>query len=400
VAESNILESEIKTEAKRLGFSLFGITRPDPPPHWPVYAAWIAANHQAGMGYLASEPGYSRRSSPNQVLPDCRAIIVLGIPYANPGLYPGQLSSGEGPTLGRVAAYAWGNDYHLVIPPRLRALAEFINHVSGAAVTWRGYTDTGPILERDLAQRAGLGWIGKNSCLIHPHLGSYFLLAELFLDLALESTPPFAADRCGKCTRCITTCPTGCILPDRTLDAGRCLSYLTIEHKGPIPLEMRPHIKEWVFGCDICQMVCPYNRWTASQPGDPAFDPRPDVPLPDLRCELKLTPQEFNIRFRGSPVQRPHRRGYLRNIALALGNSGDLNAIPDLAGTLAADSEPVVRGAAAWALRRLDTNEAVQTLQNALTHETDENVRKEIFLALNPKGLGDPSGLNILPSSF
>jgi epoxyqueuosine reductase len=410
VAQPMELEEKIQTEAKRLGFILCGITRPDSPLHWPTYEGWIAAGRQATMAYLASEPGYSRRANPSQVLPTCRSIIVLGILYSNPGhLQPPapavekgaleplpcgenlviaggsrhssfyQKERDEKPILGRIAAYAWGDDYHLVIPVRLKALAEFIASHSEAAVAWRGYTDTGPILERDLAQKAGLGWIGKNTCLIHPLLGSFFLLAELFLDQELVPTLPFLPDHCGKCTRCIAACPTGCILPDRTLDARRCLSYLTIEHKGPIPSEMRPYMKEWIFGCDICQMVCPWNHWTANHPGDQAFNPRPGVPFPNLRQELRLTSQEFNTRFRGSPVQRPRRRGYLRNVALALGNAGDPAAVPDLVKALATESEPVVRGAAAWALRRLDTPEASAALKEALTHEMDEGVRKEIL---------------------
>jgi len=261
---------------------------------------------------------------------------------------------------GRVAAYAWGRDYHLILPERLEALASFIENLVGYPVPHRAYTDTGPILERDLAQQAGLGWIGKNTCLIHPRLGSYFLLAELLLGLELEPDPPFAADRCGSCTRCIEACPTGAILPDRTLDTRRCIAYLTIELKGAIPEELRPSLGNWVFGCDICQMVCPWNRF-ASPEGDPAFAPRPGVRRPDLLTELALTPPEFNRKFKDSPIQRAKRRGYLRNVAVALGNlraqnsefseNSEFLALAALE-RAAQDDEPLIREHASWAIEQ------------------------------------------------
>jgi epoxyqueuosine reductase len=185
----------------------------------------------------------------------------------------------------------------------------------------RYYTDTGPLLERDLAQRAGLGWIGKNTCLINPKQGSYFLLAEILLGLELEPDPPFTTDHCGTCTRCIEACPTECILPDRTIDARRCISYLTIELKDDIPEELRPLLGEWVFGCDVCQMVCPWNRF-ASPEGDAAFSPRPGRANPEPDPRAGADPEAFNRKFKNSPVKRAKRRGYLRNVAVATGNSG------------------------------------------------------------------------------
>ncbi|MDO9348506.1 MAG: tRNA epoxyqueuosine(34) reductase QueG, partial [Anaerolineales bacterium] len=252
---------------------------------------------------------------------------------------------------GRVAAYAWGMDYHLVLLERLRALAAFIETQAGHPIPNRAYTDSGPILERDLAQRAGLGWIGKNTCLINPRLGSYCLLAEILLGIQLEPDPPFESDRCGTCTRCIDTCPTACILPDRSLDARRCISYLTIELKGEIPPDLRSRMGEWVFGCDVCQMVCPWNRF-AEAAGERTFAPRPGVPRPDLIAELALNPQEFNRKFKDSPIQRARRRGYLRNVAVALGNTGNLAAIPALERALQ-DDESLVRDHAGWALEQI-----------------------------------------------
>jgi epoxyqueuosine reductase len=213
----------------------------------------------------------------------------------------------------------------------------------------RWYTDTGPILERDLAQRAGLGWIGKNTCLIHPQHGSYFLLSEILLDLELEPDPPFVSDHCGTCTRCIEACPTDCILPDRTIDATRCISYLTIELKDDIPLELRDKLGDWVFGCDICQQVCPWNRFAGE--ADPAFDSK--TPPRSLTEELTLTPQAFNQRFKRTPVKRAKRRGYLRNVAVALGNTGDMHALPVLQNVLN-DEEPLIREHAQWAIQQIE----------------------------------------------
>lgn len=301
------------------------------------------------MEYLATERARLCRADPRRILPECKSILVLAMPYAA-SLAPLPLGEGRG-VRGNIAAYAWGEDYHLVIPQKLKTLVAFIEEQVGRPVPHRWYTDTGPLLERDLAQRAGLGWIGKNTCLIHPRHGSYFLLAEILLGLELDPDPPFPTDHCGSCTRCLDACPTHCILPDRTLDARRCISYLTIELKEAIPLELRPSLGNWVFGCDICQRVCPWNRFAPPQ-GDPAFAPRPDVPTPDLIREMELTPQEFKRKFNHSPVQRAKRRGYLRNVVVALGNSGDPAAVPALQKALR-DAEPLVREHARWALEQI-----------------------------------------------
>jgi epoxyqueuosine reductase len=238
------------------------------------------------------------------------------------------------------------------------------------------------VLERDLAQRAGMGWIGKNTCLINPQAGSYFLLGEVLLGIALELDAPFEADRCGNCRRCLEACPTGCILPDRTLDARRCISYLTIELKGSLPVELRPAIRNWIFGCDVCQEVCPWNQRFASLHGEAAFFPRQGLPAPDLVEELSLTPQAFNDKFAGSPVKRAKRRGYLRNVAVALGNSADPASIPALARALVQDGEPLVRAHAAWAMGQIGGAAAQQALQEANRTETDPDVRAEILAAL------------------
>jgi len=386
------LREVVKAEAHRLGFDMVGVTTPDIPPHYGVYDGWLTAGRHGEMGYLATERARQRRADPHQILPECRSILLLGIRYPKNRSEStlslrdrkpraGQEEDDAGIT-GSVAAYAWGDDYHDVLPERLQALVAFIEAQVGCKVPNRWYTDTGPILERDLAQRAGLGWIGKNTCLINPALGSYFLLAEILLGLDIEPDQPFAHDRCGSCRRCIEACPTGCILPDRTIDSRRCISYLTIELKGSIPHDLRPLVGDWVFGCDVCQQVCPWNQRFAPSGGDPSFAPRSGVSCPDLIQELALSPQEFNSKFKGSPVKRAKRRGYLRNVAVALGNAGDPKAVPALGQAVLNDPESLVRGHAAWALGCIGDENAIAWLEEAALQEGDSYVLGEINLAL------------------
>lgn len=380
------LTNTIKTEAGRLGFELFGVTTPDPPLHFAVYEDWLRDERHGEMSYLATERARQRRADPSQILlgagAQCQSILVAGMRYPAPAQIFLDQDAPNGQRSGRVAAYAWGDDYHTALVERLQQLVAFIEIRLGNSFSYRIYTDTGPLLERELAQRAGLGWIGKNTCLINPKAGSYFLLGEVLLDIDLEPDAPFEADRCGNCSRCLEACPTGCILPDRTIDARRCISYLTIELKGSIPIDLRPAIGNWVFGCDICQEVCPWNQRFASMQGDSAFDPRPDIPMPILVDELSLTPQAFNRKFVGSPVKRAKRSGYLRNVAVALGNTADPSSVPALANALKHEEEPLVRAHAAWALGQIGGAAAHQSLQAAYRSETDPGVREMILAAL------------------
>ena len=294
------------------------------------------------MNYLAENRSLSRRADPRQILPECRSILVLAMPYARP--LPGREDKI------RVASYALGDDYHEVIPPRLKQIVEFIEEQVGHPIPNCYYTDTGPVLERELAQRAGLGWIGKNSMLINPGAGSTFFLAEILLGIELEPDEPIITDHCGTCTRCITACPTQAILPDRALDARRCISYLTIELKDDIPVELRPRLQNWVFGCDICQMVCPWNRF--SRPADTAFESK--IPPYAPASDLTLSAVEFNIRFKHSPIKRAKRRGYLRSLAVAIGNSGDKSGLPLLEQAMqTAGDEPMICDHAQWAKEKL-----------------------------------------------
>jgi epoxyqueuosine reductase len=335
------LKEKIKAKSRQLGFVLAGVTTPDPPSHFSTFEHWLAQGRHGTMEYLATERSRLRRADPRQIMPECQSILVLATPYPPP-------SASRIETSGEVAAYASGADYHDILPERMKELVRFIEEQAGGPVKNRWYTDTGPILERDLAQRAGIGWIGKNTCLIHPKHGSYFLLSEILLELSLEPDLPMVTDHCGTCTRCIEACPTDCILPDRTIDANRCISYLTIELKDDIPVELRDKIGNWVFGCDICQMVCPWNRFAGE--GDPAFGDQ--LSTRDLPDELSLTRQEFNQRFKGTPVKRAKRRGYLRNVATALGNTGDMHVLPVLQNALQ-DEEPLVREHADWAIEEI-----------------------------------------------
>ena len=370
------LTAKVKAEARRLGFHFVGVTTPEPPASIGVYESWLSDGNHGEMAYLATDRAIQRRTDPHKILPECQSILVLGAHYSPQITQP--VKSGQG----RIAAYAWNEDYHETLKPRLAALVNFLEEETGRSIPNRWYTDTGPVLERDLAQRAGLGWIGKNSMLIHPSAGSYFLLSEILLGIQLEPDAPFTTDHCGSCTRCIDACPTACISPNRTLDARRCISYLTIEHKGATPLPLRSSQGNWVFGCDVCQQVCPWNLRFSPLEGDPAFAPRQGFPEVDLIEELSLSSEAFNRKFKGNPVRRAKRRGYLRNVAVALGNAKGAEAITALSKASLEESEPLVRGHAAWALGQIGGDKSRAALNQALEVEKDEEVRGEIKTAL------------------
>lgn len=351
------LKEKIVAQSRQLGFLLVGVTTPEPPAHYSTFENWLTQNRHGTMQYLATERSRARRANPREIMPECKSILVLATPYDPPKLT-------DRDPRGHVASYAQGNDYHEILPARMQELVQFIEQQIGGPVRNRWYTDTGPLLERDLAQRAGIGWIGKNTCLIHPRHGSYFLLSEILLDLELEPDAPFVTDHCGTCTRCIEACPTDCILPDRTIDARRCISYLTIELKEDIPIELRDKMGNWIFGCDICQDVCPWNRF--ADKGDSAF--QENRPAHSLTEELALAPEEFNQRFRGSPIKRAKRRGYLRNVAVALGNSGDRIALPVLQNVLN-DEEPLIREHAQWAIKKIQQEVRATRPEEMKNHE-------------------------------
>lgn len=338
------LTARVKEQARRVGFDVVGVTRPAVSAYADTYADWLARGYHAGMDYMARPDTVEKRADLRRVMPEARSIVVVGLNY-----YPGDFPRRQG-LRGRVSRYAWGADYHDVMWGMLDQLAARIAEDVGHAVAHRRYVDTGPLLERELAQRAGLGWAGKNTCLIHPQRGSYLFLGELLLDLDLTPDPDFAADRCGRCTACLDACPTGALVAPRTLDARRCISYLTIEHRDAIPEPLRPLIGDWIFGCDICQQVCPWNRRFARVSAAPAFSA--EHATLDPIALLSLDDEAFRARFRHTPIWRAKRAGLLRNAAVVLGNLGDPAAIPALEQALS-DPDPLVVEHAAWALDRL-----------------------------------------------
>lgn len=373
----------LKAEAKNLGFLLLGSSTPQKPTHWDVFQHWLGDHRHAGMDYLKSPRSLELRANPAAIMPDCQSVLSFALPYSSP-LAPENAPYVSG---GRVAAYAWGMDYHHVIPQKLGLLVDMLYRVTGLTIQTKIYTDSGPILEKDFAQSAGLGWMGKNTCLIHPRYGSFFFLAEILTDLKISPTPSFTADRCGSCARCVQACPTGAILPDRTLDSRRCISYLTIENKGEIPAGLRKPIGNWVFGCDICQEVCPWNQHNQSSFVDPAFQPQ-SGPLPLNLIEiLTCTAQEYNHAFRESPLSRARRRGMLRNAAVVLGNQLNSDAIPALSNLLFKDPEPLIRAHAAWSLGQFTNPSARSALEKAFVLETTPKVCEEIVSALSGESL-------------
>ena len=338
------LSDAIKTKALDLGFALCGITTSDPPPHHRHYARWLAEGRAGEMLYLhRQEP---KRGDLAQILTGVQSVVCVAMNYAAPD----SVGAGQGTLVGTVARYARFDDYHKTMWARLETLRAFIQEQCPEA-TGRVYCDTGPITERDLAMRAGLGWIGKHTSLISRHLGNWFFLGEILLDVVLPPDTP-ETTHCGTCQRCLPACPTGAITAPYELDARRCISYLTIELKGSIPVELRPLVGTRIYGCDDCLAVCPWNRF-AEAATDAAVRPRADLTTPDLLELLALDDATFRERFRHSPIKRTKRRGLLRNVCVALGNLGDPRALPALHHAAESDPEPLVREHAQWAVERI-----------------------------------------------
>ncbi len=385
------ITERVLAQAEALGFSPVGIARPDASEHLDFYRSWLAEGRHGEMGYLSREDSVARRADLGETLPGVRSVVVVAHEYFQddpPGVP-------DDPSRGVIARYARGRDYHKVVKKKLMALGRWLEE--GAAATdgvapparWRAYVDTGPILERDLARRAGIGWFGKNTMILNPKRGSWFFLGVLLTDVELEPDQPFKADHCGSCRACLDACPTGALLGrDETgapvMDATRCISYLTIEHRGPIPTELRPLMGNRIYGCDICQEVCPWNvrfaeaaaerdyaareawevDWEAapeegdvsaevSGNGAAALIPTTDGPaLVDL---MRMTEDEWDAFTRGSAIRRAGYAGLRRNVVIALGNwlaacdTPDPEAVGELVAALS-DEDATVAEAAAWAL--------------------------------------------------
>jgi epoxyqueuosine reductase len=322
------LEDRLKAAAYGLGFDLCGIAAFGPADTAAQFDAWLAAGYHGEMAYLA------RRREVTGVT----HAIVVALDYG--GKEP------DGP----VARYARGRDYHDVMLERLTELHRWLEAEVGRPVSGKPYVDTGPILERDLARRAGLGWFGKNTMLIHPRLGSFFFLGAMLVDLELNADAPFESEHCGTCTRCLDACPTQALVAPGVMDARRCISYLTIELKGAIPETLRSALGDHVYGCDVCQDVCPWNVRFARALDEPALAPRAEIDAVEM---LALDDAGFRERYRGTAVTRAKRRGLARNAAVVLGNRGDASALPVLERAASEDPDPVVREHAAWAIEAM-----------------------------------------------
>jgi epoxyqueuosine reductase len=335
------LQELIKAQAYGLGFDLVGVTSLGPAETSTQFEEWLGHGYSGEMEYLPR--GAEKRRDTRLPFAGARSAIVVGLNYG-----------GTAPS-GPIARYARGDDYHEVMWRTLDSLHEWIDAQVGYSTAGKSYVDTGPILERDLARRAGLGWFGKNTNLVNPHLGSFFFIGALLVDLELEPDPPFEADRCGTCTRCLDACPTGAILDERILDATKCISYLTIEAKGPVPLELREGIGDRVYGCDICQDVCPWNVSFARELTSESLAPHPSTAgnARDVSHRiLAMTADDFRSEFRHSPMKRAKLRGLKRNAAVVLGNVGSAEDLPALTSALD-ESEEMVREHASWAIDRI-----------------------------------------------
>ncbi len=337
--DAQTLTDALKREAARLGFDLAGVCPAVRPPHENAFRNWLAAGRAGQMQWI--EQRVEAYSHPRHVLEDAASLLVLAVNYRT--VEPEPAAVGQG----RVSRYAWGRDYHDLIRERLKKLADFYRQLAPTARV-RGVVDTAPLLERDFAQLAGLGWIGKNTMLLNPRLGSWLFLAVLLTSEELAADPPFAADHCGSCRACLDACPTGALVAARELDARRCISYLTIELKEAVPEELRRSMGEWVFGCDLCQEVCPWNRRVPIS-REASLQPGAGMNPLDLAGLLELNEAAFGARFRGTPLARAKRSGLLRNAAIGLGNRAD-GAGQAALQRGASDEDPAVREACDWAL--------------------------------------------------
>jgi len=368
----NLIEF-IQTEASQLGFHLAGVTSPDTSPNYPRYLEWVSQGYYGEMDYLVRQDTIAKREDPRKLFPECKSCILVGLTYTlhrPSGITTHKLGEGF------IASYARGVDYHAEITRRLKQFHEHMEKKFKSSIGRKLFCDSSPILEKSVAQSAGLGWIGRNSLLISPKFGSSFNIGGLLLDNAIKPSVPFQQDLCGDCQKCVQACPTGCIQPNRTLIANRCISYLTIEHKGVIPAEIRPSIGSWIFGCDICQIVCPYNQIANFQLPPSTLVDRIDI----IKC-LSLTNTDFQKYYQQTPIQRIGLNQFLRNCIIASGNQQLTSAIPLLTYHLTNNQDHLIRGVAAWALGKMRTIKGKKVLMDQLNNETNAFVLEEIRAA-------------------
>ena len=382
----NALANHVRQEARTIGFDLVGISPATTPSGFAHLQRWLEQNYEGNMQYMRRrEAAYEH---PDGVLAGTKSVIVAALNYHAPCTPAGasfpagsNADMGQPSAIGKVASYANSTaDYHDVIRRMLKQLGKTLHEAVPGCRT-RPVVDTAPLLERDFAKIAGLGWFGKNTMLINKQAGSWLFLGALLTDVELEPDTPHDTSHCGTCTRCLEACPTDAFAAPYVLDARKCISYLTIEMRDqPVPTELREGMQDWVFGCDICQDVCPWNR-KANETSIPDFQPSDDLSPLDLKWLLALNNDEFKARFHKTPFYRPGRAGLLRNAAIAAGNSGDVSMIPSLIECLN-DDEPIMRSAAAWGLGKLGEQPATDALRERLQIETDLEVQTEIEAAL------------------
>ena len=382
------LATRVRAAGQALGFVRVGFAAIDPLEFGAErLSAWLGAGLHAEMSYLVNGP----RHDPRQLLSAAKTLIAVALAYpASAGLVPLRRDQDGPPLTGIVARYARGEDYHDVMRKKLRRLADAVANLLGRAVLARHCVDTAPLLERAAAERAGLGFAAKSTMTIIPGVGSYVMLGELLIDAEIEADAPMAP-RCGSCRLCLDACPTGAIVDAHVVDARRCISYLTIESSAPIPRDLRPLIGARVFGCDVCQDVCPFNASAEGKPSAPELAPRPYLDAPELIGLLELGSARYRQLVKGTALRRTHRAQLARNAAVALGNSKDARAVIPLARTVAAHTSGLVRGHAAWALGEIGViarEHALPVLTCASDHDPDPFVREEAALALARLGGG------------
>lgn len=372
------LVTQIKQAAREIGFEVAGIASVEPLQRDDAaFQHWCEAGYAAGMDYMTRRP--ELHAHPRALVSRARSLITLAVDhYAEAPAFEHEAR------YGRVARYAWGLDYHEVVKPRLHTLVSRIEEMAGREIHARCFVDAVPLLERAFAARAGLGFFGKNTNLIQPRGGSWFFLSEILLDLDLPADAQEIKVSCGTCRRCIDACPTDAFVAPYQLDSNRCISYLTIENKGPIPRALRTAVGEWVFGCDVCQDVCPFNRF-AEETRWPEFKPEAGAGARlDLIEVLSIaSDEEFRNRFRGTPLTRPKRRGLLRNAAIVAANVGATAAVPALIERIEHDVDPLIRSHALWALARLDEERARGLSDRLVRNDPDASVREEATLVMS-----------------
>ncbi len=365
----------IKQRAFEIGFDFVGVSPVGEFPQQQYYKRWLERGFNADMKYM--ERNTDRRMDVRNILPGAKSVISCAVNYNTAFPYSTEVrEKGKG----WISRYAWGSDYHEKIKSMIDDLGEYLVSVADSYIQKKTYVDTGPVLEKMYAHYAGVGWIGKNTCVINQNMGSWLFLSKIITDAELDYDSP-AINRCGTCTRCLDACPTGALTEPYTLDARLCISYLTIENKGSIPFNLRERIGHNMFGCDICQDVCPWNR-KAPATTENYFQPRSGLFHPDLNWLSSLGEEEFREVFKNSAVKRAKRRGLLRNVMVVAGNSGDERLVHAIEKCLH-DKEPLVRKHAAWALWKLLGDSCKERLLRLLEEEECEDVREEISLILS-----------------